>query len=103
MVFTSLTKFPLLLLFLQSNFGRNGSNTRGYFQWAFLDVLELLDGYKSGFGLYYVDLDDPDLKRQPKLSAHWYSHFLKTKGVSSDGFIKLEKNLTAFSHAHFSQ
>ncbi|XP_075667726.1 beta-glucosidase 11-like isoform X4 [Castanea sativa] len=82
---------------------RNGSNTRGYFQWAFLDVLELLDGYESSFGLYYVDLDDPDLKRQPKLSAHWYSHFLKTKGVSSDGFIKLEKNLTAFSHAHFSR
>ncbi|KAK7843767.1 beta-glucosidase 11 [Quercus suber] len=82
---------------------RNGSNTRGYFQWAFLDVLELLDGYESSFGLYYIDLDDPDLKRQPKLSAHWYSHFLKTKGVSSDGFIKLEKNLTAFSHAHFSR
>uniref|UniRef100_A0A7N2R5T9 Uncharacterized protein n=1 Tax=Quercus lobata TaxID=97700 RepID=A0A7N2R5T9_QUELO len=55
------------------------------------------------FGLYYIDMDDPDLKRQPKLSAHWYSHFLKTKGVSSDGFIKLDKNLTAFSHAYFSR
>ncbi|KAM4113388.1 hypothetical protein ACJW30_05G217100 [Castanea mollissima] len=82
---------------------RNGSNTRGYFQWSFLDLLELLDGYESSFGLYYIDMDDPDLKRQPKLSAHWYSHFLKTKGVSSDGFIKLEKNLTTFSHVHFSR
>ncbi|XP_050289351.1 beta-glucosidase 11-like [Quercus robur] len=82
---------------------RNGSNARGYFQWALLDVLELLDGYVSSYRLYYVDLDDPDLKRQPKLSAHWYSHFLKSKGVSSDGFLKLEKNLTALSHDHFSQ
>ncbi|KAL4629164.1 hypothetical protein ACB092_05G288500 [Castanea dentata] len=63
---------------------RNGSNTRGYFQWSFLNLLELLDGFESSFGLYYIDMDDPDLKRQPKLSAHWYSHFLKTKGVSSD-------------------
>ncbi|CAK7348301.1 unnamed protein product [Dovyalis caffra] len=49
---------------------RNGSNARGYFVWSFLDGLELLDGYESSYGLYYVDLDDPDLKRYPKLSAH---------------------------------
>ncbi|KAK7846771.1 beta-glucosidase 11 [Quercus suber] len=48
---------------------RNGSNTRGYFVWAFLDVFELLDGYGSSYGINYVDLDDPDLKRYPKLSA----------------------------------
>jgi beta-glucosidase len=61
----------------------------------------MLDGYESGFGLYYVDLDDPDLKRQPKLSAHWYKHFLKRKGVNAHGFIELEKNLSVLSHAHF--
>ncbi|VVA37293.1 PREDICTED: beta-glucosidase, partial [Prunus dulcis] len=67
----------------------NGSNVRGYFIWSFLDSLELLDGYESGYGLYYIDLDDPDLRRQPKLSAHWYSQFLKRKNVISlDGFIK---------------
>ncbi|KAF5937366.1 hypothetical protein HYC85_024872 [Camellia sinensis] len=54
---------------------RNGSNARGYFTWSFLDVYELLGGYRSCFGLYYVDLDDKDLKRYPKLSAHWYSNF----------------------------
>ena len=64
-----------------------------------MDLLELLDGYASSFGLYYIDLDDPDLKRQPKVSAHWYSNFLKRKGVNSDELIKLEKNLTAVSHA----
>ncbi|KAB1226664.1 Beta-glucosidase 11 [Morella rubra] len=83
---------------------RNGSNARGYFQWSFLDLFEMLDGYESSYGLYYIGLDDPDLKRQPKLSAYWYSHFLKRKGDSSDGFIELEKNLTALpSHAYFFQ
>ncbi|GAY48810.1 hypothetical protein CUMW_114590 [Citrus unshiu] len=63
---------------------RNGSNTRGYFVWSFLDVFELLDGYASSYGLYYVDRDDPDLKRYPKLSALWYSQFLKGRSVRSD-------------------
>ncbi|CAL9000649.1 unnamed protein product [Prunus brigantina] len=68
---------------------RNGSNARGYFIWSFLDSLELLNGYESSFGLYYIDLDDPDLKRQPKLSAHWYSQFLKSKNPTSlDGFLE---------------
>lgn len=57
---------------------RNGSNTKGYFAWTFLDCLELLDGYDSAFGLHYVDLDDKDLKRYPKLSANWYSDFFKS-------------------------
>lgn len=67
---------------------RNGSDVRGYFQWSFLDVFELTDGYESSFGLHYVDLEDPNLRRIPKLSAQWYSNFLKTKNVSSDGIIK---------------
>ncbi|XP_065861342.1 beta-glucosidase 11-like isoform X2 [Euphorbia lathyris] len=62
---------------------RNGSNTRGYFTWSFLDVFELLSGYKKCFGLYHVDMKDPQLKRIPKLSANWYSHFLKGGIVTS--------------------
>ncbi|XP_015577222.2 beta-glucosidase 11 isoform X1 [Ricinus communis] len=71
---------------------RNGSNARGYFTWSFLDVFELMDGYVSSFGLYYVDLNDPELKRYPKLSAHWYSQFLKGGSVGSDQLIQLGKN-----------
>lgn len=52
--------------------------------WSFLDAFELLDGYKSGYGLYYVDLDDKNLKRYPKLSAKWYSNFLKGRSTSPD-------------------
>ncbi|KAF8401468.1 hypothetical protein HHK36_012407 [Tetracentron sinense] len=82
---------------------RNGSNARGYFAWTFLDVYELLDGFKSTFGLYYVDMDDPELKRYPKLSAQWYSSFLKGKSINSNGTIETEKNSYALSQTHLSQ
>ncbi|XP_049408471.1 beta-glucosidase 11-like [Solanum stenotomum] len=68
---------------------RNGSNTRGYFAWSFLDGLELLGGYVPSYGLYYVDLDDNELRRYPKLSAYWYANFLKGKEVQ---FSKLRTN-----------
>ncbi|KAG9443794.1 hypothetical protein H6P81_015134 [Aristolochia fimbriata] len=56
---------------------RNGSNTRGYFLWSFLDVFELLAGYHQRYGLYHVDFADENLKRTPKYSAHWFTDFLK--------------------------
>ncbi|XP_021749386.1 beta-glucosidase 11-like [Chenopodium quinoa] len=65
---------------------RNGSNVKGFFQWSFLDVIECPGGYE--FGLYYVDLDDPDLRRYPKLSAHWYSALLKRDGFRSSSVLK---------------
>ncbi|XP_039119247.1 beta-glucosidase 22-like isoform X2 [Dioscorea cayenensis subsp. rotundata] len=60
---------------------RNGVNVRGYFMWSLMDVFEYLSGYQSRFGLYFVDFDDKELKRIPKLSAHWYSNFLKVKNI----------------------
>lgn len=63
---------------------RNGSTVRGYFVWSFLDVFELLSGYKSRLGLYYVDFEDEKRPRKPKLSALWYRNFLKdTEGLKS--------------------
>ncbi|XP_021609055.1 cyanidin 3-O-glucoside 5-O-glucosyltransferase (acyl-glucose)-like [Manihot esculenta] len=49
------------------------------------DMLELMGGCEPCFGLYHVDIDDPQLKRHEKLSAHWYSHFLKGSPVGSAG------------------
>ena len=75
-------KFPFLMI----NFTlfRNGSTVRGYFVWSFLDVFELLSGYKSRLGLYYVDFEDEKRPRKPKLSALWYRNFLKdTEGLKS--------------------
>ncbi|RZS11608.1 hypothetical protein BHM03_00042959 [Ensete ventricosum] len=58
---------------------RNGANTKGYFVWSFMDVFELITGYQSRFGLYFVNFDDENRQRKPKLSAQWYSSFLKQK------------------------
>ncbi|KAG2402922.1 Hydroxyisourate hydrolase [Vigna angularis] len=69
---------------------RDGVNIKGYFSWSFLDLYELLDGYEASFGLYYVDRDDPELKRHPKLSAKWYSRFLKNRSTSIVGTVQLE-------------
>ncbi|CAH1447508.1 unnamed protein product [Lactuca virosa] len=77
---------------------RNGSNMMGYFVWSFFDLFELLDGYNSGFGLYYVDLDDKELTRYSKLSAHWYANFLKGKNMS--GIILNLKVKDSFSSSH---
>ncbi|XP_020274144.1 beta-glucosidase 22-like isoform X2 [Asparagus officinalis] len=66
----------------------DGSNVRGYFVWSFLDVFEFLSGYESSFGLYDVDFDDIERKRQPKLSAHWYSNFLTKKKKKNDIHIR---------------
>ncbi|KAE9611059.1 putative beta-glucosidase [Lupinus albus] len=66
----------------------SGVNLRGYFAWSFLDVFEILGGYESSFGLHYIDMNDPTLRRQPKLSAIWYSNFLN--GRTMDPMITME-------------
>ncbi|XP_021775387.1 cyanidin 3-O-glucoside 5-O-glucosyltransferase (acyl-glucose)-like [Chenopodium quinoa] len=63
---------------------RNGSNTQGYFVWSLLDVYELLFSFDATFGLYYVDYNDPNLTRHPKLSQRWYSQFLKGKNATTN-------------------
>lgn len=65
---------------------------KGYFVWSLMDVYELLGAYKISFGLYYVDLNDPSLERQPKLSAQWYSNFLHRRTIDPKLIIELEKN-----------
>ncbi|RYR71689.1 hypothetical protein Ahy_A02g005909 isoform B [Arachis hypogaea] len=79
---------------------RNGSNLKGYIAWSFIDLFELLDGYESSFGLYYVDRNDPELKRYPKLSAKWYSWFLKGRSFAVEA-IELEKDPSHISIDHF--
>lgn len=62
-------------------------------------MFELFDGYEAGFGLYYVDMEDIELKRYPKLSAHWYSDFLKgtTVGADPEGAIEFNQNPISYS------
>ncbi|KAJ3691803.1 hypothetical protein LUZ61_020967 [Rhynchospora tenuis] len=67
---------------------RNGANVKGYFVWTLMDVFEFLDGYQSRYGLYYVDFKDENRPRQPKMSAHWYSNFIKSRNDT-----KIERNI----------
>ncbi|CAN6872726.1 unnamed protein product [Brassica oleracea] len=58
--------------------------TRGYFQWSFMDLFELMEPNYT-YGLYYVNFSDPERKRSPKTSALWYSCFLNgTTNCSQD-------------------
>lgn len=80
---------------------RNGSDVRGYFVWSFMDVFELLGGYKTSFGVYYVDRDDPALTRFPKLSARWYSLFLEGRSISRVATLDLNHSLSDISVSRF--
>ncbi|XP_048493530.1 beta-glucosidase 13 isoform X2 [Beta vulgaris subsp. vulgaris] len=53
-----------------------GANVKGYVVWSLLDNMEVGSGYDVRFGLNYVDYFD-NCKRYPKLSAKWFSRFLK--------------------------
>ncbi|XP_020891235.1 putative beta-glucosidase 5 isoform X3 [Arabidopsis lyrata subsp. lyrata] len=78
---------------------RNGSDTRGYFVWSFMDLFELIGRYDYGYGLYSVNFSDPRRKRSPRLSAHWYSDFLKGKTpfLDSQGIKELQSNFSPSS------
>jgi len=40
-----------------------------------------MEGYKIRFGLTRVDFDDPNRKRTPKASFHWYQDIIKRNAV----------------------
>ncbi|TVU19029.1 hypothetical protein EJB05_35154, partial [Eragrostis curvula] len=58
---------------------RNGANVKGYFVWSFMDVYEFLRSYSMRYGLHHVDFLEPEMPLRPKLSAQWYSKFLRNE------------------------
>jgi beta-glucosidase len=52
----------------------DGIDLRGYFAWSLLDNFEWGEGYRSRFGLVYVDYGTQ--RRIPKASAKWYRGFI---------------------------
>ncbi|KAJ3680034.1 hypothetical protein LUZ60_016312 [Juncus effusus] len=52
-----------------------GADVRGYFVWSLIDNFEWSFGYSLRFGLHHVDFNTQE--RIPRLSAKWYSGFLK--------------------------
>jgi beta-glucosidase len=74
---------------------RDGANVKGYSVWSLMDMYEIFGGYKAHFGLIRIDFKNPRRQRQPRLSAHWYSDFLKNNVT-----IQVESGAaTATSHA----
>jgi len=62
-----------------------------------MDLYELVKGYEFSFGLYSVNFSDPHRTRSPKLSAHWYSAFLKgnTTFLGSQGIMQMQSNFSS--------
>ncbi|KAL9295891.1 putative beta-glucosidase [Arabidopsis thaliana] len=76
----------------------NGSDTRGYFVWSMIDLYELIGGYMTSYGMYYVNFSDPGRKRSPKLSASWYTGFLNgTIDVASQDMTQLQRKCSGSS------
>ena len=53
----------------------DGIDLRGYFAWSLLDNFEWGEGYRSRFGLVYVDYGTQ--QRIPKASARWYRDLIR--------------------------
>ncbi|XP_050356277.1 myrosinase 1-like [Nymphalis io] len=54
----------------------------GFAAWSLMDNFEWLDGYHTKFGLYEVDFEDPNRKRTPRASAHFYACVIKNRSLN---------------------
>ncbi|XP_061902953.1 klotho [Entelurus aequoreus] len=68
----------------------DGVNVVGYTAWSLIDGFEWHREYGIRRGLYYVDFNTPDLKREPKTSATFYR-----KVIQRNGFPELPENRPA--------
>ena len=60
-------------------------DVRGYSVWTLMDNFEWNEGYHGRFGIHYVNRSDPNLTRQPKLSAKFYKRLIKDNGFPTYG------------------
>ena len=63
----------------------DGVDVRGYSVWTLMDNFEWNEGYHGRFGIHYINRSDPNLTRQPKLSAMFYKRLIKDNGFPPYG------------------
>uniref|UniRef100_A0A3B4BLN3 Uncharacterized protein n=1 Tax=Periophthalmus magnuspinnatus TaxID=409849 RepID=A0A3B4BLN3_9GOBI len=68
----------------------DGVNVIGYTAWSLIDGFEWYREYGIRRGLYYVDFNTPDMKREPKTSATFYRTV-----ILRNGFPELPENRPA--------
>ncbi|XP_047540360.1 myrosinase 1-like [Vanessa atalanta] len=56
----------------------------GFTAWSLLDNFEWSQGYEVKFGLYEVDFEDPDRRRTPRASAHFYACVIKNRTLNDN-------------------
>jgi beta-glucosidase len=54
----------------------NGANVKGYYVWSLMDNLEWSSGFKSRFGINFINFK-ANVERYPKLSAAWFKMVLQ--------------------------
>jgi beta-glucosidase len=59
-----------------------------------MDLFEFLSGYQLRYGLYRVDFAADSRPRQARLSARWYSAFVKEKAGTSGVLSGIHENQT---------
>uniref|UniRef100_A0A672PQ90 Klotho beta n=1 Tax=Sinocyclocheilus grahami TaxID=75366 RepID=A0A672PQ90_SINGR len=52
----------------------------GYTAWTLLDGFEWNHGYSIRRGLFYIDFSEPERRRLPKTSAHFYRRLVRDNG-----------------------
>ena len=60
-----------------------GVKIEGVFAWSLMDNFEWGDGLDFRFGITYVDFNDADLTRTPKMSADWWKDLIGAMNPSS--------------------
>ncbi|CAG5873044.1 unnamed protein product [Menidia menidia] len=68
----------------------DGVNVMGYTAWSLIDGFEWHREYGIRRGLYYIDFNTPDMKREPKTSATFYRNV-----IQRNGFPELPENRPA--------
>jgi len=57
----------------------DGVKVDGYFHWSIMDNLEWAEGYRTRFGLVYIDYETG--RRIPKDSFEWYRRIIRSNGA----------------------